>query len=149
MSVLFAPIASAAVPLGGGAGIVVDGNYCTPTTIDHDSSGALIGFTAARCAGSGAQVVPEGSNAVVGSVVAADGGPGLRGDLDAAAVTPIANFAGLAICWEAFRGFVPFRGGAILPPRGNATISAVLFSAILDDVNANGGPGAGFIPVPA
>lgn len=95
---LFAPIASAAVPLGGGAGIVVEGSYCTLATIGHDNSGELVGFTAAHCGGPGSPVVVEGTDTTVGTVVAANG------DLDyavikfdPAAVTPTANFAGFAI----------------------------------------------------
>ena len=43
------------VPIGGGAGIVVDGDtYCTLTAIGNDKTGALIGFTSAHCGGPGA-----------------------------------------------------------------------------------------------
>lgn len=43
--------ADGAVPLGGGVGIVVDGRYCTLTTIGHDKTGELVGFTASHCGG--------------------------------------------------------------------------------------------------
>jgi hypothetical protein len=53
---LLAPTAAAdgAVPLGGGAGIVVAGTYCTLATIGHDKTGELVGFTAGHCGGTGA-----------------------------------------------------------------------------------------------
>lgn len=48
------------VPLGGGAGIVIDGDsYCTLTSIGTDNTGALIGFTSAHCGGPGAHVASE------------------------------------------------------------------------------------------
>jgi hypothetical protein len=67
----FTPAAAAdsGVPLGGGAGITVNGTPCTLTTIGHDRSGALVGFTAGHCGGPGADVVAEGANnGTVGSV---------------------------------------------------------------------------------
>jgi hypothetical protein len=193
-----APTASAAVPLGGGAGIVVDGSYCTLATIGHDNTGELVGFTAAHCGGPGAQVVAEGTNDPVGSVVAANG------DLDYAVikfnpaeVTPAANFAGsdpdyhqpackLGAATGAFCGGIssisgpgphmsmsrsgPFqpgddggpvtsndllvaivRGGKVITPLELPPFPVtdlVKFSAILSDRNANGGPGAGFAPIP-
>jgi hypothetical protein len=49
---LASPIAAdAKVPLGGGAGITVNGTLCTLATIGHDNSGELVGFTAASCGG--------------------------------------------------------------------------------------------------
>jgi hypothetical protein len=60
--------ADAQVLLGGGAGIVVDGTYCTLGTIGHDKTGGLVGFTAGHCGGPGAQVVAEGSGVLVGAV---------------------------------------------------------------------------------
>ena len=48
------------VPLGGGAGIIVNGDaLCTLTTIGTDGKGELIGFTSAHCGGPGAPVVVE------------------------------------------------------------------------------------------
>lgn len=190
---------------GGGAGIVVDASYCTLTTIGHDKTGELVGFTAAHCGGPGAQVIAEGSEdrVPVGTVVA------VNGDLDyavikfdPATVTPIPNFAGFVIngigpdpspgqpiCTQGGAtgfncGYVKFGGrpdiiaanmpswqlgdngapitvdaqlvgmtrkgftGLIGPPPHLSThISFELFSAILDDVNANGGLGAGFTPI--
>ena len=44
-------------------------------------------------------------------------------------------------------------GGKIISPRSNAPVPGsrcvVKFSAIMNDVNAQGGPGAGFSPIPA
>lgn len=52
-----APTASAdGQTLAGGAGITVNGNACTLTTIGHDKRGDLVGFTAASCGGPGASV---------------------------------------------------------------------------------------------
>jgi hypothetical protein len=206
---LLAPTASAdgSAILGGGAGITVNGTYCTLATIGHDNTGELVGFTAASCGGPGSQVTAVGG-ANVGSVVAAD--DSLKYAVikfDPAQVTPTANFAGFAIngigpdpdfrrpaCTDgaatgnqcgkittipgpgpgrnmagatfqpgdegrpvtadnlligiAYRGWVTtpdlLYGGGNKP---EATV--VLISAILNDVNAKGGPGAGFSPVPA
>lgn len=95
---LFAPTVSAAVQLGGGAGIVVDGSYCTLTTIGHDSIGELVGFTAAHCGGPGAQVMAAGTGGAVGNVVAANGNLDYAViKFDPAQVTPVADFAGFPI----------------------------------------------------
>lgn len=203
---LFAPTAWAAIPLGGGAGIVVDGSYCTLTTIGHDNTGALVGFTAAHCGGPDSQVVAEGTDTTVGSVVAVGGNLDYAViKLDTAKVTPVANIAGFAItgigldpewkqdvctngaangiqCGRVYsipgpgpRGamnhavFQPGNDGG--PVTSNDLLIGLVnsghtlpadrgipqidwtqytkFSAILDDVNANGGPGAGFAPIPA
>jgi hypothetical protein len=61
------------VMLGGGSGIVVNGEaFCTLTTIGTDSHGDLIGFTSAHCGGPGAVVAAEGAEAAgpVGTMVA-------------------------------------------------------------------------------
>lgn len=209
LSGLLAPTASAAVPLGGGAGIVVDGSYCTLTTIGHDNTGELVGFTAAHCGEIGAQVVAEGSEALgpVGTVVAANGGLDYAViKFDPARVTPVPNFAGFLIrgidtspheqgqsackfgaatgdfCSDIFSIPSPgprmsmhglfqpgddggpvtsddlligmIRNGEVIQmlnlPLPNKPITfSIKLSAILDDANANGGPGAGFTPVPA
>lgn len=55
-------VAQAAPPvaLGGGSGIVLgDGALCTLTTIGHDGTGRLVGFTAGHCAEAGAAVSAE------------------------------------------------------------------------------------------
>jgi len=84
--------------LGGGAGIIVNGTYCTLTTIGHDNSGTLVGFTAATCGGSASSVGIESGPGGVGNVVATND------DLDYAVikfdpakVVPTASFAGFAI----------------------------------------------------
>jgi hypothetical protein len=75
---LLTPAAAAdgTVVLGGGAGIVVNGTNCTLTTIGHDGGGALVGFTAGSCGGTGAPVVAEASQAsgTVGTVAFSAGG---------------------------------------------------------------------------
>ena len=87
------------VTLGGGAGIVVNGTTnCTLTTIGHDRSGELIGFTADHCGGPGSQVAAEGSGVAVGNIIAADDHYHYSViKFDPATVTPVANFAGFAI----------------------------------------------------
>lgn len=70
-----APVANAADPvaLGGGSGLVVNGEtLCTLTAIGHDNRGDLVGFTSAHCGGPGAQVAAEGAPdaGVVGAMVA-------------------------------------------------------------------------------
>lgn len=70
-----APIAAAQGPvvLGGGSGIIVNGeSFCTLTTIGNDNRGNLIGFTSAHCGGPGATVSAEGADAagVLGTMVA-------------------------------------------------------------------------------
>lgn len=194
------------VLLGGGAGIVVSGNFCTLATVGKDGAGDLVGFTAASCGGPGADVVAEGSEShgTIGTVVAADD----RLDyavikFDPTKVFPVANFAGFAIngvgsdpgsgqpvCTQGGAtglgcGVIKFGGprpdivAADVPSyqagdtgapvtvdghlvgltrKGNTAflgpvpmvrthITFALFNAILDDVNAKGGPGAGFAPV--
>ncbi|WP_448417845.1 S1 family peptidase [Mycolicibacter minnesotensis] len=94
-------VADDKVVMGGGAGIVVDGDtMCTLTSIGHDRTGALIGFTSAHCGGPGAQVAAEGSegNGTIGVMVAGND------DLDYAViqfdpdkVTPVPNFGGFLI----------------------------------------------------
>jgi hypothetical protein len=200
------------VVLGGGAGITVNGTFCTLATIGHDNTGALVGFTAASCGGPGSPVTAEGSGTPVGSVAAAN--DYLHYSVikfDPAKVTPTASFAGFAI-----NGIGPDptpgqpackQGGATgrdchnirpfldsTPERPIARIAAsygsgddggpvtsddllvamitsgfinaatppfpvghpaqpenrvIYISAILNDVNAKGGPGAGFTPIPA
>ena len=89
------------VPMGGGAGIGVNGDtYCTLTAIGNDHTGALIGFTSAHCGGPGAQVESEAAQdrGVIGTMVAGND------DLDyavirfdAAKVAPVANWNGFVI----------------------------------------------------
>lgn len=61
------------VTLGGGSGLVVNGeSLCTLTAIGTDSRGDLIGFTSAHCGGPGAQIAAEGAETagVLGTMVA-------------------------------------------------------------------------------
>jgi hypothetical protein len=203
---VIAPAAHAdtSIPLGGGAGITVNGTYCTLTTIGHDSTGQLIGITAAHCGGPGSQVAVEGSGAVVGSVAAVDDGLDYAViKFDPAKVTPTANFDGFAIngigpdpslrqpacthgaasgdgcghiavqtlrpgvvgagmpSWRpgddgepvtvdgqlvgmTLKGFSMVDGITLAP---STHINFALISAIVNDTNAKGGPGAGFSPI--
>jgi len=212
-AVTVAPIVGVAaadghVVLGGGAGIVVEGSYCTLGTIGHDKTGDLVGFTAGHCGGPSAPVVAEGADnhGPVGTVAVV--GDGLDYGVikfDPAKVTPTANFAGFAVngigadpdwhahaCTNGAANGIQCGGIASIPgpgPRsamnhavfqpGNdggpitsddlliglvqngQTVNAdptiprvdfthyTKFSAIMNDVNAKGSPGAGFSPVPA
>jgi len=89
------------VPMGGGAGIVIDSDtYCTLTAIGNDRTGALIGFTSAHCGGPGAQISAEGATdrGVIGTMVA--GNDGLDYAVirfDPAKVEPVSNWNGFAI----------------------------------------------------
>jgi hypothetical protein len=70
---LAAPAHADKVVLGGGSGIVIDGeSYCTLTAIGHDNRGDLVGFTSAHCGGPGATVAAEGAQGAgpVGTMVA-------------------------------------------------------------------------------
>jgi hypothetical protein len=90
--------ADGAVPLGGGAGITVNGAPCTLTTIGRDSAGNLVGFTSAHCGGPAASVAADGAAGAVGSVVAADQGLDYAAiKFDPAKVTPVHDFDGFAI----------------------------------------------------
>ena len=121
------------VVLGGGAGIVVEGGYCTLGTIGRDKTGELVGFTAGHCGGPGAQVVAEGSGVPSRALFQPgdDGGPVTSNDL----------LIGLVY------------GGNSTPANvGMPQIDFTRytkFSAIQDDVNAKDGPGAGFSPIVA
>ncbi len=94
-------VAADPVPIGGGAGIVIDGDtFCTLTAIGNDRTGALVGFTSAHCGGPGAQVAAEGAEdrGVIGAMVA--GNDGLDYAVirfDPAKVTPVSNWNGFAI----------------------------------------------------
>lgn len=89
------------VVLGGGSGIVVNGDaFCTLTTIGHDSAGRLIGFTSAHCGGPGATVSAEGADSagVVGTMVAGNDGLDYAViQFDPAKVTPTNNVNGFQI----------------------------------------------------
>lgn len=65
--------AATPVPLGGGSGLVVNGDtLCTLTAIGNDNRGNLIGFTSAHCGGPGAVVAAEADQpaGIVGTMVA-------------------------------------------------------------------------------
>jgi hypothetical protein len=89
------------VPLGGGAGIIVNGDtLCTLTTIGTDGKGELIGFTSAHCGGPGAPVVVESAKdrGALGTMVAGNDGLDYAViQFDKAKVAPAANFGGFAI----------------------------------------------------
>jgi hypothetical protein len=103
LALLPMPTASAAdpIPLGGGSGLVVNGEtLCTLTTIGNDSRGNLIGFTSAHCGGPGAQVSAEGlENAgVVGTMVAGNDALDYAViQFDPAKVRPVNNVNGFQI----------------------------------------------------
>jgi hypothetical protein len=103
LALLPMPTASAAdpIPLGGGSGLVVNGEtLCTLTTIGNDSRGNLIGFTSAHCGGPGAQVAAEGlENAgVVGTMVAGNDALDYAViQFDPAKVRPVNNVNGFQI----------------------------------------------------
>lgn len=94
-------VADDKVVLGGGAGLVVDQDtLCTLTSIGHDRTGALIGFTSAHCGGPGALVAAEGAegNGVVGHMVAGNDALDYAViEFDPNKVTPVPNFGGFVI----------------------------------------------------
>jgi hypothetical protein len=202
--------ADGSVVLGGGAGILVNGTYCTLTTIGHDNRGELVGFTAATCGGPGAEVLAESAqpSGAVGTVAATNDDLDYAViKLDSAKVVPSANIDGFPInglgpdpsllqpfCKQGGAtgngcGSVTVQGGKpstvtgklplgqwqpgdegapvtvdgllvglllkghtnvdLIVPGATSRISFTLFSFVLNDVNAKGGPGAGFSPVPA
>jgi hypothetical protein len=89
------------LPLGGGAGILVNGDtLCTLTTIGTDGKGELIGFTSAHCGGPGAPVAVETAKGrgAVGTMVAGNDNLDYAViQFDPEKVIPVANFGGFAI----------------------------------------------------
>ena len=91
----------APVPLGGGSGIVIDGDtFCTLTAIGHDNRGKLVGFTSAHCGGPGHEVGAEAAQdrGVLGVMVA--GSEPLDYaviEFDPAKVQPVDNVNGFQI----------------------------------------------------
>jgi hypothetical protein len=89
------------VPLGGGSGIVIDGDtFCTLTAIGHDNRGKLIGFTSAHCGGPGAQVGSEAAadRGVLGTMVAGNEGLDYAViEFDPQKVQPVDNVGGFLI----------------------------------------------------
>ena len=89
------------VPMGGGAGIVINGDtMCTLTTIGSDSAGELIGFTSAHCGGPGAQIAAEGAEnrGALGTMVSGNDNLDYAViKFDPAKVIPVANYNGFEI----------------------------------------------------
>ncbi|WP_139329386.1 MULTISPECIES: serine protease [unclassified Mycobacterium] len=89
------------VPLGGGAGIVINGDtMCTLTAIGNDAAGDLIGFTSAHCGGPGAQVAAEAAagRGTLGTMVAGNDNLDYAViKFDPAKVAPVAVYNGFAI----------------------------------------------------
>src|SRR5271154_2380571 len=89
------------VPMGGGAGIVINGDtMCTLTTIGGDSAGELIGFTSAHCGGPGVQVAAEAAQNRGALGVMVGGNDNLDYAVikfDLAKVIPVANYNGFVI----------------------------------------------------
>jgi len=103
LSFLAPTVATAAdkVLLGGGAGIVVNGEtLCTLTAIGTDNQGNLVGFTSAHCGGPGAQVAAEKAEAAGTLGVMTAGNDALDYAVikfDPAKVTPVATYNGFGI----------------------------------------------------
>lgn len=93
--------AQAPVALGGGSGLVVDGEtLCTLTAIGDDNQGNLIGFTSAHCGGPGAVVGSEAAQnaGVVGTMVAGNDSLDYAViKFDRAKVTPVSEVNGFRI----------------------------------------------------
>jgi hypothetical protein len=89
------------VPLGGGAGIVVNGDtMCTLTAIGTDAAGELIGFTSAHCGGLGAPVAAEAAEGrgTLGTMVAGNDTLDYAViKFDPASVAPVAVYNGFSI----------------------------------------------------
>jgi hypothetical protein len=89
------------VPMGGGAGIVINGDtMCTLTTIGGDSAGDLIGFTSAHCGAPGAQVSAEAAQnrGPLGAMVAGNDNLDYAViKFDPAKVAPVAVYNGFPI----------------------------------------------------
>ncbi|WP_142282170.1 S1 family peptidase [Mycobacterium sp. IEC1808] len=89
------------VPMGGGAGIVINGDtMCTLTTIGTDAAGELIGFTSAHCGGPGALVAAEAAQdrGPLGVMVAGNDNLDYAViKFDPAKVAPVANYNGFVI----------------------------------------------------
>jgi hypothetical protein len=89
------------LPMGGGAGIVINGDtMCTLTTIGTDTAGQLIGFTSAHCGAPGAQVAAEGAEnrGYLGVMVAGNDTLDYAViKFDPAKVAPVANYNGFVI----------------------------------------------------
>jgi hypothetical protein len=89
------------VVLGGGAGIVVNGEtVCTLTAIGNDNQSNLVGFTSAHCGGPGATVSAEQALGAGTLGVMVSGNDALDYAVikfDRAKVTPVSNYSGFQI----------------------------------------------------
>jgi hypothetical protein len=89
------------VVLGGGAGIVINGDtLCTLTSIGNDNRGNLVGFTSAHCGGPGSQVAAEGAEGAGVLGVMVSGNDNLDYaviQFDPNKVAPVSNFKGFQI----------------------------------------------------
>jgi hypothetical protein len=89
------------VVLGGGAGIVVNGQtLCTLTSIGNDNQGNLVGFTSAHCGALGAQVSAEQAQGAGPLGVMVAGNDALDYAVikfDRAKVTPVSTYNGFPI----------------------------------------------------
>ncbi|MBA0047690.1 serine protease [Mycobacterium sp. NPDC050853] len=89
------------VPMGGGAGLIINGDtLCTLTTIGHDNKGNLVGFTSAHCGGAGSQVVSEDfpKKGVLGKFVNGNEQYDYATiQFDPAKVEPVSTYKGFAI----------------------------------------------------
>ncbi|WP_175266479.1 serine protease [Mycobacterium lepromatosis] len=89
------------LPMGGGAGIVINGDtMCTLTTIGTDSAAELVGFTSAHCGGPGAQVAAEGAEnrGPMGTMIAGNDKLDYAViKFDPAKVMPVATYKGFVI----------------------------------------------------
>lgn len=85
--------------LGGGAVIVLNGDsYCTLTTIGHNRAGDIVGFTGAKCGGTGSSVAIAGTDTTVGTVVDTNGELGYAViKFDVPELIPVSDYAGIAI----------------------------------------------------
>jgi hypothetical protein len=94
-------VADERIPLGGGAGIVVnDESLCTLTAIGTDNRGKLVGFTSAHCGGPGAVVAAESARdrGTVGTMVAGNEGLDYAViEFDPALVAPVSTYDGFTI----------------------------------------------------
>ncbi|MGQ4617401.1 serine protease [Nocardia sp. R7R-8] len=193
--------AAAPVVLGGGSGIVVNGEgICTLTTIGHDAAGRLVGFTAAHCGGPGTSVAAAADRdaGVVGTIAQADndmdyavivfepdkvvpvsrvgnttitqvGGPAKFPDIACKEGYSTGQTCGLTygnvlasgtwtwtqICVVPGDSGGPVVVGTTLVSMVNAYVTVPCLgpqlgtemTAVIDDVDARGGPGAGFHPI--
>ncbi|RJO69035.1 hypothetical protein D5S18_30615 [Nocardia panacis] len=128
--------------LGGSSGIIFDNNAaCSLTTIGHDSSGRLVGFTAGHCAPEGMRLVAERAReeGVVGRVVFSDNGNRLDYaviEFDAAKVIPVRTVGVTTI--EGL-GAAPGPGGTVCANGRSSGSSCGVVWGVLDGTTINQG----------